>query len=172
MENLEIAHDILLAGPGFASGRQRVHLFFAKTMLVRYDRIFVPEEEAVNGTTSLFRERLAQGLAANRDVVIELLSILKEKGFAALDDLGDLEKGYMSKILHTVAHLQDGFIGIDSRFYNLEEDSHGVSRELQLKIAADPGSYWILRAKGIIGVSGGERLDDLRTFEERNGEDG
>ena len=172
MEHLEIAHDILLAGPGFASCRQRVQHFFATTMLVRYDRVLVPEEEAVNGTAALFHERLTQGLAANRGVVEELLANLKEEGFAALDDLGGLEKGYLSKILHTVAHLQDGFIGIDSRLYNLEEDSHGVSREMQRKIAADPGDYWILRARGIIGVSGEDPLDSLRTFEGRGGGDG
>jgi hypothetical protein len=171
MANLEIAHDILLAGPGFESCRQRVQRFFAGTMLLRYERLLVPEEEAVSGAEDRFGARLAQGLAANRGLVAELLANLKEEGFTALDDLRGLEKGYLSKILHTVAHLQDGFIGIDSRFYNLEEDSHGVSRELQRKIAADPGNYWILRAQGIIGVSGDDPLDALRTFEGRGGKD-
>ena len=172
MKNLEIVHDILLAGTGFAFCRKRVQRFFAGTMLVRYDRIHVPEEDAVSGTAGLFHERLSQGLVANRGVVEDLLANLKEEGFTTLDDLKCLEKGYLSKILHTLAHLQDGFIGIDSRFYNLEEESHGVSRELERKIEADPGAYWILRAQGIIGVSSEDPLDALRTFEGRGGEGG
>ena len=170
MENLEIVHDILLAGSGFASCQQHVERFFARTMLLRYDRVLVPEEEAVNGANSRFRVRLEQGLAANRGVLAELLEQLKEEGFTTLDDLQGLEKGYLTKVLHTLAHLQDGFIGIDSRFYNLEKDSHGISRELLRKIAAAPGQFWILRVKGFITVSGEDPLDALRTFEGRGGE--
>jgi hypothetical protein len=124
----------------------------------------------VNGGDSRCRDRLAAGLAANRAVLAELLTNLQEEGFRSLHDLVGLEKGYLSKVLHTVAHLQDGFIGIDSRFYNLEEDSHGISRDLQRKIATEPNRYWILRVKGGIGASGEDPLDALRTFETRGGE--
>ena len=170
MADLDIEHDILLAGLTFASCRQQVERFFARTDLLRYERVLVPEEEAVNGTDSRFRDRLTAGLAANRLVLAELLENLKEEGFATLDDIGELEKGYLSKVLHTVAHLQDGFIGIDSRFYNLEEDSHGISRDLQRQVAAEPGRYWILRVKGSIGSSGEDPLDSLRTFERKGWE--
>ena len=97
----------------------------------------------------------------------EFLENLKEEGFESLEDIRSLEKGYLSKILHTIAHLQDGFIGIDSRFYNLEEDSHGVSRHLQQKIAATPHNYWILRVTGRIASAGEDPFDALRTFEGR-----
>ena len=97
----------------------------------------------------------------------EFLVNLKQEGFTALDDIQSLEKGYLSKILHTIAHLQDGFIGIDSRFFSLVEDSHGISRDLPQKIAAAPENYWILRLKGTIVSTAEDPLDALRTFEGR-----
>jgi len=168
MENLEIAHDILIAGPDFAVCRQRVERFFDRTMLIRYDEVEVMESETISGMEEKFRARLQDGLAANRSVLDEFLTNLKDEGFVTFDDLKSMEKGYLSKILHSIAHLQDGFIGIDSRFYNLEEDSHGVSKDLQQKIGATPENYWILRVKGRIASPGEDPFDALRTFEGRS----
>jgi len=165
MENLEISHDVLLAGSDFASCRRQVDRFFARTMLIRYDEVLVLENESINGTGKEFPVRLQEGLAANRQATGELLKNLKDEGFETLEDLQGLEKGYVSKIFHTIAHLLDGFIGIDSRFYNLEEDSHGISRDLQQKILAAPQNYWILRVKGRIASAGEEPFQALRTFE-------
>lgn len=167
MENLEISHDILMAGSDFSSCRQRILRFFERTKLLRYDEVLVMENESLNGTEKNFRARIQQGLGANQQVLAELLTNLKEEGFLSLDDLQSLEKGYMSKILHTIAHMKDGFIGIDSRFYNLEEDSHGVSRSLRQKIGATPDSYWVLRVRGRIAAPGEDPFDALRTFEGR-----
>jgi len=167
MENLEISHDILMAGSDFSSCRQRVRRFFDRTRLIRYDEVLVMENESVNGAEKNFWARIEAGLGANQKVLGELLANLKEEGFLSLDDLQSLEKGYLSKILHTIAHLQDGFIGVDSRFYNLEEDSHGVSRGLQQKIGAAPDSYWILRVTGRFATPGEDPFDALRTFEGR-----
>jgi hypothetical protein len=167
MENLEISHDILMAGSDFSSCRQRVRRFFDRTRLIRYDEVLVMENESVNGAEKNFWARIEAGLGANQKVLGELLANLKEEGFLSLDDLQSLEKGYLSKILHTIAHLQDGFIGIDSRFYNLEEDSHGVSRTLHQKIGATPDSYWVLRVRGRIAAPGEDPFDALRTFEGR-----
>ena len=169
MENLEISHDLLLAGSDFGSCRQQVKRFFDRTMLIRYDEVLVMENESINGTDRNFWPKVRQGLAANQKVLAELLANLKGEGFVAVDDLQSLEKGYLSKILHTIAHLQDGFIGIDSRFYNLDEDSHGVSRELQQKIGATPGNYWLLRVTGRIAAPGEDPFDALRTFEGKRG---
>ncbi len=165
METLEILHDILVSGSDFASCRQHISRFFAKTPLIRYDDVKVMEEDSLNGLAENFWSRIEAGLAANRKVLAELLKCLKQEGYATLDDLESLEKGYLSKVLHSIAHLQDGFIGIDSRFYNLEEDSHTVSRAMQLKITENPAEYWILRVKGRIGSSDEDPLDALRTFE-------
>ena len=168
MGDLEISHDILIAGSDFESCRQQVERFFKRTMLIRYDKVAVSENESIRGTAEDFRARIEAGLNANRKVLGEFLANLKEEGFSSIDDLRSLEKGYLSKVLHTIAHLQDGFIGIDSRFYNLEEDSHGISRHLQQKIAATPHGYWILRVTGKIASPGEDPFDAFRTFEGRD----
>ena len=165
MENLEISHDILLTGSDFESCRKRVDRFFDRTTLIHYDELLVLEDESVNGAEKKFSARLQEGLAANKRVIEELLGNLKDEGFVTLEDLQGAQKGYISKILHTIAHLLDGFIGIDSRFYNLEEDSHGITRGLQQKIIAVPPQYWILRVKGRIGSADEDPFDALRTFE-------
>ena len=165
MESLKIFHDILITGSDFESCRQRVKHFFDRTTLIRYDEALVIENDSINGTEKNFPARIQEGLGANQKIVAELLANLKDEGFISLDDLASLEKGYLSKILHTIAHLQDGFIGIDSRFYNLEEDSHGVSRDLQQKIRVTPHSYWILRVEGRIGTTDEDPFHALRTFE-------
>jgi len=167
MADLEISHDILITGSDFESCRQQVERFFKRTTLIRYDEVLVSENESLKGTDVNFPARIAAGLKANRKVLGEFLANLKEEGFSSLDDLQSLEKGYLSKILHTIAHLQDGFFGIDSRFYNLEEDSHGISRHLQQKITATPHGYWILRVRGRIASPGEDPFDAFRTFEGR-----
>ena len=165
MENLEISHDILLAGSDFESCRKRAMVFFDRTMLIRYDEVLVLEEESLNGAGKEFSTRLQDGLAANQQVMGELLKNMKDEGFSTLEELYGVEKGYVSKTLHTVAHLLDGFIGIDSRFYNLVEDSHTITRDLQQKILAAPQNYWILRVKGKIASASEDPFDALRTFE-------
>jgi len=165
MGNLEISHDVLLGGSDFASCSKHVNHFFDSTRLLRYDEVLVLENESINGSENEFRTRLQEGLASNQQAIGELLENLKEEGFVTLEDLRALEKGYVSKIFHTIAHLLDGFIGIDSRFYNLEEDSHGISRDLQQKILSAPQNYWVLRVKGRIASAGEEPFHALRTFE-------
>jgi hypothetical protein len=167
MGTLEILHDILIAGPDFESCRRYVERFFARTMLVRYDEVACRESDSVNGVGEDFWATIAEGIKVNREILGKFLANLKEEGFETLDDLQGLEKGYLSKMLHLIAHLQDGFIGIDSRFYNLEEDSHGVSRDLQQKMQASPHKYWILRVTGRIASTEEDPFDALRTFEGR-----
>jgi hypothetical protein len=171
MGALEISHDILTAGSDFDSCQQQVQRFFERTKLIRYDEVLVIKDESLCGTDKQFPARIRTGLEANRKVLGEFLANLKQEGFLSLDDLQSLEKGYLTKILHIIAHLQDGFIGIDSRFYNLEEDSHGVSRHLQQKIGATPQIYWILRVNGRIASADEDPFDALRTFEGRGKSD-
>lgn len=169
MGNLEILHDVLVAGSDFESCRQRVEHFFDRTTLIRYDEALIIKTDSVNGSQAGFWRRIQEGLKNNQEVLEKLLAHLKGEGFTTLDDLLSLEKGYQSKVLHTIAHLKDGFVGIDSRFFNLEEDSHGITGHLKQKIAATPDSYWLLRVCGRIASMGDDPLDDLRTFE-RQGE--
>ncbi|MDX1776120.1 MAG: hypothetical protein R3297_06035, partial [Desulfobulbales bacterium] len=134
MWDLEVVHDILIEGSDFASCKQRVGSFFDRTMLIRYDSVVIVKNESVNGSDQTFWTRIQEGLTANKHSMKKLLENLKEEGFASIDDLQSLEQGYLSKILHTIAHLKDGFVGVDSRFYNLVEDSHSITRGLLQKL--------------------------------------
>src|SRR5210317_1923635 len=98
MGNLEISHDILLAGPDFESCRKHVSQFFNMTTLIRYDEVLVPKSGFINGADEKFLPRLQDGLAANRQIIEELLGNLQDEGFGTLADLKALEKGYLSKI--------------------------------------------------------------------------
>jgi hypothetical protein len=163
--DLEVSIDVLVAGEDFASCHQRVRRFFDQTMLLRFDEVKIDEQGAINGADQAFWTRLDEGVSANKISVSELAANLKREGFASLTELQDLEKGYLTKTLHTIAHLLDGFIGIDSRFYSLEEDSHTVTSELRRQIAAQPQQFWILQVVGKIGTASKDPLDTLRTFE-------
>jgi hypothetical protein len=55
-----------------------------------------------------------------------------------------LQQGYVTKVLHTLTHLLDGFIGIDSVFYNLVEDSHWASEGLLKALQDTAGEYWLV----------------------------
>jgi len=163
--DLEVSLDVLVSGEDFVSCRHRVSRFFERTMLVRFDEVRVDQEESFNAADQPFWVRLDEGISVNRRTVNELAANLKQAGYSSLEELQDLEKGYLTKMLHTIAHLLDGFIGIDSRFYSLEEDSHTISNGLREQIAAQPQQFWILRVVGKIGTAGPDPLDALRTFE-------
>ncbi len=72
------------------------------------------------------------------------------EGVSLLNDLENMPQGYRTKMLHVITHLLDGFFGIDSYFYNLEEDSHQVSEELKKKMAGELTDYWLLPVEGRI----------------------
>jgi hypothetical protein len=61
-----------------------------------------------------------------------------------IEDLLALKPGYPSKVLHILTHMLDGFIGIDSAFYNLVEDSHWLSEPLRTTILRNPEGYWLV----------------------------
>ncbi len=86
----------------------------------------------------------------NRKVVKEFLNELGTEGYKSLEHIAQVPQGYLSKLVHTVAHLLDGFFGIDSRFYNLEEESHWVSPQLYQQIKLYPGEFWIIEVAGFL----------------------
>ena len=163
--DLEVFLDVLVAGEDFASCRHKVSRFFDRTMLIRFDEVRVDKQESMNAADQAFWQRLDEGVSANRKIVGELVASMQEEGVAAFEDLQKLEQGYLTKILHTIAHLLDGFIGIDSRFYSLEEDSHSVSKALRKSINENPQQYWLLRVIGKIVSESQDPIDALRTFE-------
>lgn len=162
---LEASHDLLAIGPSFEAAKNYALRFFEKTQLVRYDAVHVPEDQAVSAEKPIFWERIEQDMTGNRQVVGELIEDLKESGIASLDDLAELPQGFQSKTIHTLAHLLDGFFGIDSVFYNLVEDSHWLSASLRQEILADPSEYWLIKATGTFKVLTPEKAAILRKFE-------
>jgi hypothetical protein len=137
-------HNILLAGNSFFLCRESVLLFFQKTMLVKYDRIQVVEEKSCNSRNKNFLRNLKKAEQRNRVQVRELIGELKQTGFNSLDSLADIPQGYESKLLHILSHLLDGFVGIDSFFYNLVDDSHWLPEDCETFIAESEKELWLL----------------------------
>jgi hypothetical protein len=159
-------HLLLTSGTDQADAQLRVQHFFAKNFLVKYDRVTIPAERTINAEAADFGPRLQEGIAANRRVVAELLGELEAGGFAKMGDLLEMRQGYESKLLHVITHLLDGFFGVDTGFFNLEEDSHGLSDRLAMAIKANPAGFWLVEAE-CASDSGHDpdQLDLIRRFE-------
>lgn len=163
---LEVRHDVLVVGPDFDRSSHYARRFFARTPLVRYDTVEVVRERSFAATQPEFWPRVEAGILRNRQVLAELIGELKETGARSLDDLLVLPKGYQSKLVHTAAHLVDGFFGIDTVFYNMAEDSHGLTEALAREIRQTPADYWLLGIRAALQVKEREtRFASLRRFE-------
>jgi len=161
-----VIHQFLTPAPSREAAQARVSLFFAKNFLVKYDQVTLLAERTIGAGEAEFWGWLAAGVAANRQVVAELLGELGDGGFEKLTDLMDIPRGYQSKLLHIIAHMLDGFFGVDSVFYNLEEDSHGLSDRLAAVIRANPGGFWLVEAECASDTGHDpDRLDLIRRFE-------
>lgn len=145
--DLEATHIMLVKGKDRKTCRRRVLRFFEKNILVRYDRVNIGDDNFFQAGTEKFWDLVREGADCNRCVVEGLVRDLQEEGFRHVEDLGGMEQGYTSKVLHVLTHMLDGFFGIDTCFYNLEEDSHWLSDELAATIRKQPGDYWLLRAE-------------------------
>ena len=100
------------------------------------------------GSGKAGRALVRELLEHNYNVVnVDLLSLTEPQCHFLKADLNDMGQGYKSKILHTLTHFLDGFFGIDTCFYNLEEDSHWLSDGLAAEIKKYPKKFWLLRAK-------------------------
>jgi hypothetical protein len=159
---LEVTYDILAAGPSLDACREKVTRFFGKTILVKFDTVNLDDRECLAATDERFNGRLAKLLKANQTVLANLIEELKEAGYHRLDDFHDVAQGYTSKLFHTMAHHLDGFIGVDAPFYNLEEDSHGISETLARRITSEPSHFWLIRVKAGSGSGAVSQLGRLR----------
>lgn len=137
-------HKVLVAGESFANCCDQVHRFFDLTSLVIYDCIQVIDDKCRSGLDQDFFEMVAAAEQKNRSTLNGLIDDLKQTGANSIDDLRRLEHGYPSKVLHVISHLLDGFIGIDSHFYNLPADSHWLSKAAQQAIRQDPAGFWLI----------------------------
>lgn len=137
-------HNVLVAGESFANCCDQVQRFFDLTSLVIYDCIQVIDDKCRSGLDRDFFEVVDAAEQKNRSTLNTLIDELKQTGAGSIDDLRQLEHGYPSKVLHVISHLLDGFIGIDSHFYNLPADSHWLSEEAKAAIRQDPANYWLI----------------------------
>jgi hypothetical protein len=141
----KIAHHlILVTGKSYKSCRKQVENYFARTELVRYDRIEIDDEASLAGSHQNFEECLNQAIAKNRKILERLIKDLEDTGVKTTSDLLKLNQGYPSKVLHIATHFLDGFIGIDSVFYTLIDDSHWMSVQTQQAIADAPDVFWLI----------------------------
>lgn len=140
-------HWLLCEAEGFDAARSYVNNFFASSMLLHYDAITADEERSCSADNERFWPEIEQGVGANQAILRGFIEDLQKEGCRQITDLTTLSMGYPSKLLHIIAHLVDGFIGIDSAFYNLAEDSHWISDGLRKTVQEDPARYWLIRVE-------------------------
>jgi hypothetical protein len=137
-------HKMLLAGDSFDHCSKQVHRFFDLTSLVIYDCIETIESKSLSGLDDHFFEHIDKAENVNRQAVRNLISELTKTQIHRIVDLQNIEQGYLSKTLHILSHFLDGFIGIDSHFYNLIDDSHWLPPATAQTIQNNPKHYWLL----------------------------
>jgi hypothetical protein len=141
-------HEMLVAGESFKSCRKQVRDFFARTELVRYDRISIDDNGSKSGSHQDFDRSVTEAIRKNRIILEGLAEDLKNAGVRTTTDLLTLPQGYPSKVLHILTHFLDGFIGTDSVFYNLVDDSHWLPEQTRQAISAAPDGYWLIPVDG------------------------
>lgn len=141
-------HMILCKGIDFKAARRHSENFFDKSMLLHYEKLNISIDKSLNGTATTFWAEMDLGIQANRQVLKVFVNELKDAGYSSLEDFSQIPVGYSSKVFHIIAHILDGFVGIDSEFYNMLEDSHWVSDELRKTITIEPEKYWLLYVEG------------------------
>ncbi len=141
-------HLFLSRGENKEEALKVVTSFLEKYQLIHYDRYSV--DEIIQACEEEFFKELSYGLEKNKRILENFINEVQKEGFSALSDLLALPQGYLSKILHLIAHLIDGFFGIDSYFFNLLEDSHWVSQPLFEKIKREPDKFYLIKITGFL----------------------
>lgn len=139
-----ISHYFLVRAQNADLAARHVERYLDGNQLISYAEFFVHADEVLSATHAQFGETLARGLAANNAFARQMIDHLQEEGVTTLEQLLHLKQGYTTKLLHTLTHLLDGFIGIDSVLYNLVEDSHWVSAELSEAMHTKACEYWLV----------------------------
>jgi len=146
----EIIHLFLVRGRGAQKAVKLVKNFLEKYELIRYDFFNIEEADTLRADSEEFWEKLNFGLEKNKETLLNFLDELKNEGFSKIEDILDVPQGYLSKVFHIIAHLVDGFFGIDSTFYNLIEDSHFLSKSLEREIKENPEKFYLVKVKAYI----------------------
>jgi len=141
---IEKKHIVLTKAATLKEAGENVLRFFDKTLLLHYDSMRVRDEISYSANDPKFWPALQEALAANRQVLDGFLTELAATGCRQVEDFHNIETGYPSKVFHIIAHLLDGFVGIDSVFYNLLESSHGITSSLEQTIRERGAQYWLI----------------------------
>jgi len=152
---LAIEHDLLVSGTDLEICCEQVRRFFAKSQLVRYDSVEIDREHSLQGSDPRFEEYLNRAIAMNHEILAELHAKLKDEGYVALEDLFHLPQGFQSKILHIMCHLLDGFFGVDSRFFDIDEISNWLTENRRKHLREAPEKCWLIHAKAKSFYGGG-----------------
>lgn len=140
-------HKILCQSSDFHTAKLRVIRFFEQSMLLNYDDLEIDSNLSYPATSELFWQTVDTSILENRKVLTSYMNELRNSGCENLSDIENITAGYQSKIIHLIAHFVDGFIGIDSLFFCLPEDSHWVSDTLRTTIRRTPEQFWLLHVK-------------------------
>ncbi len=152
---LHVSHTLLVTGNDLEACSRRALHFFNTSQLIRYDDVTIIKERSCSAISDTFQSLLTAALEENRDKLKGLLGELQEEGFTTLADLLHLPQGFHSKILHTVAHMEDGFFGIDAHFFDLDESSYRLSEKRKKEIDQQPERCWLLTIEASSSNSGG-----------------
>jgi len=140
----KISHYFLVEAESAECGKEQVLRYLEGNQLITYANLVIRDEEVIGSKDRRFWPTLERGVQKNLNFATSLVDTLKNEGVTTLDDLVHMQEGYLTKVLHTLTHLLDGFIGVDSILYNLVEDSHRVSLELRETIENKAEQYWLL----------------------------
>jgi hypothetical protein len=139
------AHFMLVQAREIESGMAAVRKFLDETLLIQYDSVRCRKSQSYAATGPEFWRKLDEVIARNREILQGFIAELEADGLRVVADLQGVSQGYQSKLLHIIAHFLDGFIGIDTVFYNLLDDSHWLTETTRKSILASPESYWLIQ---------------------------
>ena len=145
-------HKILVQSENDQEACELAERFFQRTTLVNYDNLEIIRGKIISGADPSFFSDLDQAVEENLKLMRESIGTLQKGGCHSLADVLSLTDPYLCKVFHITAHLVDGFIDIDSAFYNIIEDSHRVSDPLRREIQTAPDHYRLLWVRGHFGA--------------------
>lgn len=144
---METIYHYFLVDGNLEEAKHKVLHFLDKYQLVRYDFYEIDEDQIFSVCDDKFKEKLDFCIKQNYQVLNKFIDIIQNEGFDSLKDLLKLPQGYLSKVVHLIAHFLDGFFSIDSFFYNLIEESHWISNKLRNKLEVSQEGYYIIGVK-------------------------
>jgi hypothetical protein len=156
-------HIFLVEADSPEQALSQVVKFLSSYQLVRYDRFEVKREEIISVKDERFWDVLEKGLQKNYEILQGFIGELKSEGYQLVDDLRSLPQGYLSKLVHLIAHFVDGFFSIDSYFYNLIEDSHFLSLYLKRRMLRGRQNFYLIPAIGYFA----EKIHPFEMFSPR-----